>query len=132
MEIGNQVEASLAHLEEQRPQTTLISRERDREITEIKVGLLTGCQDKHYALAVAMGLASEGVGVDVVGSDEVDSPALHTTANLRFLNLRGSRGKHANLAHKVVRVLIYYAKLIRYISVSSPKVIHILWNNELE
>jgi D-inositol-3-phosphate glycosyltransferase len=127
MEIGNQVEASL-----QRPEIALSSYGRKHQGAEIKVGLLTGCQDKHYALALAMGLASDGVSVDVVGSDEVDSPELHTTANLRFLNLRGSRGNKYSFAHRVIRVLIYYAKLIRYISGASPKILHILWNNELE
>ena len=48
----------------------------------IEVGLLTGCQDRHYAFALAMGLVSKGICLDVVGSDEVDSPELHTIARI--------------------------------------------------
>jgi D-inositol-3-phosphate glycosyltransferase len=98
----------------------------------IKVGLLTGCQDKHYAIALARGLASEGIDLDVIGSDEVDSPELHTTPNLRFLNLRGSQRNNANFAQKLVKLCRYYLSLLRYVSRLEPKVLHILWNNELE
>ncbi len=98
----------------------------------IKVGLLTGCQDRHYAFALAMGLVSEGIHLDVVGSDEVDSPELHTTANLRFLNFRGSQRINANLFQKVNKLLVYYGRLLRYVLWSSPSILHILWNNELE
>lgn len=99
---------------------------------KIEVALLTGGQDKHYALGLAMALLSKGACLDFIGSDEVDSPELHTTSKLNFLNLRGNQRRDVNLGKKVSRVLIYYARLIRYASCAKPKVFHILWNNKFE
>lgn len=100
--------------------------------SEMTVGLLTGCRDKHYALAIAMGLAGNGVCLDVIGSDEVDSPELHTTPRLRFLNFRGDQRSRTSFARKLSKALIYYAKLVRYAADSEARVLHILWNNKFE
>jgi D-inositol-3-phosphate glycosyltransferase len=97
-----------------------------------KVGLLTGCQDRPYAFGLAMALISKGVSLDIIGSDEIDSPELHNTQNLRFLNFRGSRRNSANFAEKLSKLLVYYAKLIRYTARSKPEILHILWNNKFE
>ena len=99
---------------------------------QIDVGLLTGGQDRPYAYGLAMALISKGVNLDVVGSDEVDSPELQTTPKLNFLNLRGNQRRDASLPRKVSRVLTYYARLIRYATIAKPKIFHILWNNKFE
>src|SRR2546426_9896314 len=99
---------------------------------EIEVGLLTGGQDRHYAFGLAMALVSKGVRLDFIGSDETDSPELHDTPKVNFLNLRGNQRRDASLVKKVSRVLIYYARLIRYAAIARPKVFHILWNNKFE
>ena len=98
----------------------------------MEVGLLTGGIDKPYAFGLAMALISKDVRVDFIGSDEVDSPELHTSPRLRFLNLRGNQSDEASLSRKILRVLTYYARLIRYTSVAGPKILHILWNNKFE
>lgn len=97
----------------------------------IEIGLLTGCQDRPYAFGLAMALNSQGVDLDIIGGDEIDSPEMHTTPQLRFLNFRGSQ-KQANFAAKLLKLLDYYAKLIRYAARSQPRVLHILWNNKIE
>lgn len=98
----------------------------------VEIGLLTGCQDRPYAFGLAMALVSKGVDLDIVGGDEIDSPELHTTPRLRFLNFRGDQKKQGNVAEKFWKLLDYYAKLIRYAARSKPKVLHILWNNKIE
>ena len=98
---------------------------------EVDVGLLTGGQDRHYAFGLAMALISRGVCLDVIGSDEVDSPELHGTPRVNFLNLRGNQ-RPASFVRKAFRVLSYYVRLIRYAAVARPKVFHILWNNKFE
>ncbi|HEY6185204.1 MAG TPA: glycosyltransferase family 4 protein [Terriglobales bacterium] len=98
----------------------------------IGMGLLTGCQDRPYALELAMGLAARGVHVDVIGSDDIDSPELHNTPNLRFLNFRGSQDIRFNFTKKLWKLFVYYAKLMRYAARRKPKVLHILWNNKFE
>src|SRR5688572_4766388 len=54
-----------------------------------EAALLTGGQDRHYAVALAVALANEKVRMDVIGSDEIDGPELHDHQNLTFINLRG-------------------------------------------
>ena len=98
----------------------------------VDIGLLTGCQDRPYAFGLAMALISKGISLDVIGSDEIDSPELHTTPNLCFLNFRGSQRNNANFAMKLSKLLDYYSKLVRYAARSKPKVLHILWNNKVE
>jgi glycosyltransferase involved in cell wall biosynthesis len=98
----------------------------------IGVGLLTGCRDRPYAFGLAMALISEGVHLDVIGSEETDSPELHATPNLSFLNFRGSGTSKASLAKKLWKLLIYYAKLLRYVARPRPTVLHVLWNNKIE
>ncbi len=97
----------------------------------IEGALLTGGIDKHYTTSLAMALASKGVSLDVIGSDGLDSPEMHTTPRLNFLNLRGGK-KETNLAGRVLGVLIYYARLIKYAVVAKPEIFHILWNNKFE
>ena len=99
---------------------------------DLEVGLLTGGIDKPYAFGLAMALVSKGVRLDFIGSDEVDSPELHASPNLRFLNLRGDQREEASLSRKIARILTYYARLIRYASGAGPQVFHILWNNKFE
>jgi D-inositol-3-phosphate glycosyltransferase len=108
------------------------SREPLREGNELKVALLTGGGDKHYAWGLARALASKDVSVDLIGSDELDCPELQDGSRVTFLNLRGSQLESASRWEKVSRVLRYYARLIRYASASGPRVFHILWNNKFE
>lgn len=98
----------------------------------LKIGLLTGCQDRPYALGLAMALIAKGVHVDEIGSDNEDSAELHVTPNLRFLNFRGSQHEGVNFAEKLWKLAVYYARLMRYAARSKPRILHILWNNKIE
>jgi glycosyltransferase involved in cell wall biosynthesis len=102
-----------------------------RSSREIRAALLTGGIDKPYALGLAMALAAHNVHLDVIGSDEVDSPGMHATPRLTFLNLHGTL-RSAPLSKKIWRVLAFYLRLARYAATASPKILHILWNNKLE
>jgi D-inositol-3-phosphate glycosyltransferase len=100
--------------------------------TEMEMGLLTGCQDRPYAFGLAMALVSKGVGVDVIGSDDIDSPEFHVTPSLRFLNFRGDQRENVNFVGKLWKLADYYARLMRYAARSKPRILHILWNNKIE
>lgn len=99
---------------------------------EIQVGLLTGGIDKPYAFGLAMALVAKGMRVEFIGSDEIDSPELHTNPRLKFLNLRGNQRDDASFLTKVRRILTYYVRLIRYAALTKSQVFHILWNNKFE
>jgi len=100
--------------------------------SDVQVGLLTGGADRPYALGLALALASRGVSLDFIGSDDLTSPELGGHPNVRFLNLRGNQSEEATLPAKSVRVLSYYARLILYAASARPKLFHILWNNKFE
>ena len=91
-----------------------------------QVSVLTAGRDRPYALGLAAGLLAAGTEFDFVGSDSVDSPELHTTPQIRFLNLRGDQSVEAGAVKKMTRVLAYYAKLIGYAFTAKPKIFHIL------
>jgi glycosyltransferase involved in cell wall biosynthesis len=98
----------------------------------LRVCLLTGGGDRPYALGMASALVGEGISVDFIGSDELDVPQLHQTSLITFLNLRGGQTEDAPFYRKVVRVLIYYARLVKYVVRSEARIFHILWNNRFE
>ena len=98
----------------------------------MRVGLLTGCQDRPYAFGLAMALVSKGVCLDFIGSSELDSPELHTLPKLRFLNLLGTRRPEAMFTDKLFALMLYYARLLRYAAGVQPRILHILWNNKFD
>ena len=77
----------------------------------IGVCLLTGGDDRPYALGMASALVKHGVSVDFIGSNKLDAPELHQTPVLTFLNLRGDQNEAAPLRTKVLRILAYYMRL---------------------
>jgi D-inositol-3-phosphate glycosyltransferase len=99
---------------------------------QIQIGLLTGCQDRPYAFGLAMALAAIGVQIDVIGSDEIDSPEMHFTHGVHFLNLRAARRDAKGPSEKIANLLAYYSRLMRYAAKSKPPIFHILWNNRVE
>ena len=120
------------------PSAKLNRGPRDRQIPPrmpqraMEVALLTGGFDRPYAFGLATALASDSVVVDVVGSDEVDSPEMHSTPGLRFLNFRRKNHTTPGFAQKTWRVLVYYVRLIRYVITARPTIFHILWNNKIQ
>jgi len=98
----------------------------------IAVSLLTGGGDRPYAFGLATELMSKGAALDIIGSDELDSPEFHGKPGVNFLNLRGDQRSGAGLLKKLRRVFLYYAKLIGYAAAAKPKIFHILWNNKFE
>jgi D-inositol-3-phosphate glycosyltransferase len=108
------------------------SRSGELQQSRIKVALLTGGDDKTYALGLTLALTSREVFVDFIGSSGIDSPELHNSPLIDFLNLRGDQNEQANIWKKVKRILAYYGRLIKYAAVAQPSIFHILWNNKFE
>jgi glycosyltransferase involved in cell wall biosynthesis len=72
------------------------------------------------------------VGLDVIGSTEVESPEMHGTPGLNFLNLQGNPREQAGPVKKVTRVLAFYARLLWYAATAKPRIFHVLWNNKFQ
>jgi len=96
------------------------------------VALLTGGDDRPYVLGLVPALTSEGITLDVIGSNDLELPELLNNSSVNFLNLRGDQRPDANLASKIARVLRYYWRLVSYAATARVKVFHILWNNKFE
>jgi len=96
------------------------------------VALLTGGGDRPYVIGLGTALASKGITFDLIGSDELDSPDLRSKPGVNFLNLRGDQRPEASVVTKILRVSLYYARLIRYAATAKPEIFHILWNNKFE
>ena len=71
----------------------------------IQLGLLTGGNDRPYALGLASALAAQGIFMDFIGSDALDAPDLHNTPLVNFLNLRGDQREDVSFARKMIRLL---------------------------
>ena len=97
-----------------------------------RIALLTGGDDRPYVLGLVPALTSEGITLDVIGSNDLELPELLNNSSVNFLNLRGDQRSDANLASKVARVLRYYWRLLSYAAMARVKVFHILWNNKFE
>ena len=104
---------------------------RNRRGLNSRVAVLTAGRDRHYALGLAFALIDAGIRFDYVGSQLVDSPELHATPLVRVLSLREQQ-PGAGLVAKVVRIIRYYARLMRYAVTTDAAVFHILWNNKIE
>jgi glycosyltransferase involved in cell wall biosynthesis len=98
----------------------------------LSVALLTGGDDRPYVLGLVPALTSEGITLDVIGSNDLELPELLNNSSVNFLNLRGDQRSDANLPSKVARVLRYYWRLVSYAAMARVKVFHILWNNKFE
>lgn len=100
--------------------------------TALKMALLTGGVDRPYAFGLAMALAERNVQIDMIGSDAIDSPEMHTTANLEFFNLWPGRSSKTTPISKVWRTARHYFSLIGYAAGARPRVFHILWNSKVQ
>jgi glycosyltransferase involved in cell wall biosynthesis len=96
------------------------------------VALLTGGDDRPYVFGLVSELLSKSVQVDLIGSNLLDFPEFRGREGMRLLNLRGCMDPNARVVDKILRVLRYYARLIRYAAKAQPKIFHILWNNKFE
>jgi len=100
--------------------------------SSIRVTLLTGGGDRPYAYGLATELIARGAAMDLIGSDDLDSPEFHGQHRVNFLNLRGDQRPGASLAKKMSRVFLFYFRLVRYAATAKPEIFHILWNNKFQ
>jgi glycosyltransferase involved in cell wall biosynthesis len=96
----------------------------------LNIGLLTGGQDRHYAVGLAMALAEQDLTLDVIGSDEIDGPEFEGNMRVRFRNLHGTQ-QSASVTRRISGILVFYARLLQYAVTAKPRIFHILWNNKL-
>lgn len=97
---------------------------------EMKVSLLTGGSDKHYASGLLLSLIEKGIEVDFIGSDELNDESILNRDKINFYNLRESGNPDSPFHRKIIRILKYYSKLIKYSYKTDSELFHILWLNK--
>jgi D-inositol-3-phosphate glycosyltransferase len=96
----------------------------------MKVALLVGRGgDDYYELCLLSGLLSCGQRVDYLAGDSVKNAPVLRGDHVTFHNLRGSADPDVPIREKILRVLKYYGRLLRYAAATDAKVFHILWLN---
>lgn len=101
-------------------------------LERLRIALLTGGDDRPYALGMARALAEQEILVDFIGSDKLDAPDLRSSPWINFLNIRGDQREDAPVARKAFRIASYYMRLVKYAARAKPRIFHILWNNRFE
>lgn len=101
-------------------------------LSNVKVALLTGGVDPPYVYGISMALISKGICLEVLGSDKVDRPEMHSTRGIAFLNIQRSQPESASFGRRVWSILSIYGRILRYAWTAEPKIFHILWNNKVE
>ncbi|MBI4684786.1 MAG: glycosyltransferase family 4 protein [Nitrospirae bacterium] len=101
------------------------------ENNKMKVSLLTGGMDPHYALSLMSGLITRELHIDFIGNDEMQKSEFVKNANVNYFNLRGDQNSQVSLREKMLRVIRYYLKLLKYAAFADSKLFHILWLNKL-
>lgn len=100
--------------------------------SDMRVSLLTGGDDPNYAIPLADSLGRQGVEVEFIGNDDMETATSLKRRNIKYFNLRGSQDPQASLLWKIIRTLRYYRNLISYTSRTESRLFHILWLNKLE
>jgi hypothetical protein len=98
--------------------------------SKIHISLLTAGNDPPYVLPLASALASQGILVDFIANDEMQSHHSVQHDGIRYFNLRGNQDESAPMINKIIRLTKYYLKLIMYAATSETKIFHIIWLNK--
>jgi D-inositol-3-phosphate glycosyltransferase len=107
-------------------------RERcERDWVDRGVAVLTGGHDASYVFGLTTTLSQRAIRVHVVGNDRVDNDDFHKSDWITFFDC-GHLRTSCGLLTKLFELTAYYARLIAYVTLRSPKLIHILWNNKAE
>jgi D-inositol-3-phosphate glycosyltransferase len=96
----------------------------------MKVALLTGGAVRPYSLGLLDALVSRGIVVDFIGNDDMSTCDIVKHNNVNFLNLRGDQKATASKLRKITRVLTYYLRLIKYVTITDIQIFHIQWINK--
>jgi glycosyltransferase involved in cell wall biosynthesis len=94
---------------------------------EMKVALLTGGQDQHYALGLLGTLQRKPVHIEFIGNNVMATSEVVRAGHVQFCNLVGDQGPDTSIRQKVLRVLQYYTRLVMYAAHTDVKLFHILW-----
>jgi len=68
--------------------------------------------------------------LDFIGNDGMVGEKIFEQNNAIYLNFRGNQDENAPFVGKVVRILKYYLRLLKYTATTNSQIFHILWHNK--
>jgi glycosyltransferase involved in cell wall biosynthesis len=98
----------------------------------LKISLLTGGDDPNYALPFLSVLIDNGISVDFIGNNLMQNAEIVRHRNVNYYNLRGDQNEQVPFGRKVIRILKYYYRLVKYAARSDSRLFHILWLNKFK
>ena len=90
-----------------------------------------GGGDTYYELGLLSGLIAKGIKVEFIGSDHMKTADILSHESVDFFNLRGCEDPNASILDKILRILKYYFRLIRYAAFTQSELFHIQWFDKL-
>lgn len=86
--------------------------------------------DIYYELGLIQGLLNNGLSVEVIGNNAMGKSDVVKHPNATFYNFREDQNPSASLFKKFVRIMKFYARLIRYAMTTKSRIFHIQWLNK--
>lgn len=77
----------------------------------------------HYVHSLVQALASNGLRVELIGSDSNEK--FEYSPFVKFMNLRGSQERNVSVVQKLFRIVRYYYRCLSYIWKNDIKIVHI-------
>ena len=77
----------------------------------------------HYTIGFANGIASNGIKVNIISSDNIDEKKF--IKNVQSYNLRGSVSQQRNATEKAINYIEYYLKLLMFIFMNKRSILHL-------
>ena len=101
-------------------------------ITPLRVSILTGGRDPHYAVPLISSLALQPALIDVIGSDLFLTDELAGRTNVEVFNLHQINEPNTSAFKKLLRLAGTYWRLIAYAARTDSRLFHILWLTKAE
>jgi len=86
--------------------------------------------DIYYELGLIQGLLNNGLSVEVIGNNAMGRSDVVKHPKATFYNFREDQNPGASLFTKFVRIMKFYARLIRYAMTTKSRIFHIQWLNK--
>ncbi|PYR30285.1 MAG: hypothetical protein DMF90_28035, partial [Acidobacteria bacterium] len=111
---------------------TTTSHEPGVGARHMKVTILTGGRDSHYALPLVASLSAQPTQIDVICSEEFPVERIATVPNVRHLLFYRLNAKGVPSYQKVLRLIATYLRLLAYAVRTDSRIFHILWQTRFE
>lgn len=96
----------------------------------MKITLLNSADFRSYSLSMLEALVARGINVDLIGNDDLISAPIMKAATVNYFNLRGDQNPRSPKWKKVMRVIIFYYRLVNYAARTDSLLFHMQCHNK--